>query len=183
MHKTLVFSAFSPLCTTLCARMGEHNTLSQASMLFATMPKTLAFTAFLPFCTTYSTSMWKKQSCQQRPCLWRPCPKHWYLRRFRLFVQHTAQGCVVTSVHAAQKTGIYPVSPCCTTYSARMWNKKSCHKRPCLWRPGAEHQCLQRLCLFAQLTKGLGSGLTQCISETETQCNSKNQAAKKQEIG
>ena len=21
------------------------------------------------------------------------CPKHWYLQRFRLFVQHTAQGC------------------------------------------------------------------------------------------
>ena len=23
----------------------------------------------------------------------------------------------------------------CTTYCARMWNKESCHKRPCLWRP------------------------------------------------
>ena len=100
-----------------------------------------------------------------------------YLLRFRLFVQHTAQGCgtrhVVTSVHAnfedAQNTGIYrdfaslydiprnnaeqdtlsqasmPIatmpktlvfstfSPRCTTYCARMWKKKSCHKRPCLW--------------------------------------------------
>ena len=103
--------------------------------------------------------------------------KHWYLPRFRLFVQHTAQGCgtrhVLTRVHAnfddAQNTGIYRVfaslydiprnnaeqdtlsqasmpvatmpktlvfstfSPRCTTYCARMWKKKSCHKRPCLW--------------------------------------------------
>ena len=33
----------------------------------------------------------------------RPCPKHWYLQRFRLFVQHTAGGYAtrqfVTSVH------------------------------------------------------------------------------------
>ena len=44
-------------------------------------------------------------------------PKHWYLQRFRLFVQHTAQGCgtikSITSVHAfrdhAQNTGIYSV--------------------------------------------------------------------------
>ena len=25
------------------------------------------------------------------------------------------------------------ISPRCTTYCARMWKKKSCHKRPCLW--------------------------------------------------
>ena len=24
-------------------------------------------------------------------------------------------------------------SPRCTAYCARMWNKKNCHKRPCLW--------------------------------------------------
>ena len=61
-------------------------------MPFATISKTLVFTAFL-------------------------CPKHWYLQRFRLFVQHTAQGCgtgqSVTSVHAfhdhAQTTAIYSV--------------------------------------------------------------------------
>ena len=106
-----------------------------------------------------------------------PCTKLWYLPRFRLFVQHTAQGCgtrhAVTSVHAncddAQNTGIYHVfaslydmphnnaeqdtlsqasmpiatmpktlvcsafSPRCTLYCARMWEKKTCRKRPCLW--------------------------------------------------
>ena len=37
----------------------------------------------------------------------RPCPKRWYLQRFCLFVQHTAQGCgtrkSVTSVYLARK--------------------------------------------------------------------------------
>ena len=38
--KTLVFTAFSPLCTTHCAKHVEQETLSQASMPLATMPKT-----------------------------------------------------------------------------------------------------------------------------------------------
>ena len=51
-----------------------------------------------------------------------PCPKHWYLKRCCLFVQHTAQGCgarhVVTSIHArncsdhAQNVGLYRAFAC-----------------------------------------------------------------------
>ena len=40
MFKTLVFTVFSPLCTTHCAKDVEPDTLSQASMPLATMPKT-----------------------------------------------------------------------------------------------------------------------------------------------
>ena len=109
-----------------------------------------------------------------------PCTKHWYLPRFHLSGKH----------------------------GARMWNKTRCHKRPCFSRRCPEHRYLQHFCLFVQHTAQgcgtskavtsvhafgdqaqntgvysvfacwLGSGLTQSISETETQCNSKNPAAK-----
>ena len=141
------------------------------------MHKTLVFTAFSLLCTTHCARMWNRTRCHKRPCQLRRCTKHWYLPRFRFFVQHTVQGCgtghVVTSVHAncddAQNTGSCRVfaslyntlckdveqdtlsqasmpiatmpktlvftafSPRCTTYCTRMCNKKSCHKRPCLW--------------------------------------------------
>ena len=47
-----------------------------------------------------------------------PCPKHLDLRRFRIFVQHTAQGCgtrkSVTNVYLAQK-------------NSRMFQKEELH--------------------------------------------------------
>ena len=46
MPKTLVFTVFSPVCTTHCAKDMEQDTLTQASMPFATMPKTLVFALF-----------------------------------------------------------------------------------------------------------------------------------------
>ena len=123
----------------------------------ASMPKTLVFTAFSSVCTTYRARLWNKTRCHKHPCVLRPCPKHWYLRpkhwylqHFCHFVQHIAQGCGIrkafTSVLAfgdhAQNTGIYSVF-----VSLRA----------------------------ADLTfKGLHSGLTHSISETERQRNSKN---------
>ena len=74
MRKTQVFTVFSPVCTTHCAKDMEQDTLTQASMPFATMksigiwhkdveqgklsqasmplatmPKTLVFTTFSVF--------------------------------------------------------------------------------------------------------------------------------------
>ena len=53
MPKTRVFTVFSPLCTTRCAKDAEQDTLSPASMPLATMPKTLVVAVFLRLCTTY----------------------------------------------------------------------------------------------------------------------------------
>ena len=47
MPKAPVFTGFSPLCTTHCAKDVEENALSQASMPLASMPKTLLFIALL----------------------------------------------------------------------------------------------------------------------------------------
>ena len=69
MHITLVFTA----CTL--HKDVQQDTLSQASMLFATMPKAPVFTAFV-LLVPYCTRMWNKQSCHKLPCLWRPCQKH-----------------------------------------------------------------------------------------------------------
>ena len=65
MPKTPVFTVFLPLCTTHCAKDVEQNTLSQASMPFATMPETLVFTVFGRLCTTYCARMWNKESCRK----------------------------------------------------------------------------------------------------------------------
>ena len=46
MPETLVFTVFSPVCITHCAKDVEQDTLTQASMPFATMPKTLVFALF-----------------------------------------------------------------------------------------------------------------------------------------
>ena len=73
-QNTDMYSVFASLYNTLRKDV-EQNTLSQASMPFATMPKTLVFAVFLRLCTTYCTRMWIKGSCHKRPCLWRPCPK------------------------------------------------------------------------------------------------------------
>ena len=113
MHKTLVCTEFSPLCTPYGAK------LSQASMPLASMPKTLVFAACSPLCTAYCARMWARKRCRKRPCFSRGDAQNFgiYIPRFCLFVQHTAQGCgtrkAVTSVHAfgdeAQHTGIYSI--------------------------------------------------------------------------
>ena len=48
MPKTRIFTVFSSLCTTHCAKDVEQDTLSQASMpLMSSMPKTLVFAVLL----------------------------------------------------------------------------------------------------------------------------------------
>ena len=104
--------AFSATYGLFPALGGEMNVIHIASM-----PNTLVFTAFAPLRTTHCARMWNRTRCHKRPCQLRRCPKRWYMPRFCLVVQHTAQGCgaghVVTSVHAncddAQITGIYRV--------------------------------------------------------------------------
>ena len=63
-----------------------------------------------------------------------PCTKHWYLPRFRLFIQHTAQGCATRHVSQASmmlfatmpKTLVCSAFlPLCMTYCTRMWHKQS----------------------------------------------------------
>ena len=53
------------------------------------------------------------------------CPKHWYLQRFRLFVQHTAQGCgtrkSVTSVHAFRDHAQNTKTLVFTAFYAQNW--------------------------------------------------------------
>ena len=102
-RKNCIYLVFASLYSILHKDV-EQAKLSQVSMPLASMPKTLVFTAFSPLCTTYSARMWNKKSCHKHPCQLRRCPKNWHLPRFRLFVQHTAQGCgtrkAVTSVHA-----------------------------------------------------------------------------------
>ena len=163
--------------------------------------------------------MWNKTRCHKRHAKSRRSPKHWYLPRFCLFVQHTAQGCgtgmaklsqasmplasmpktlvylqrfrlfvqhiaqgcraghVVTSVHAnrddAQNAGL-PRFRIVVQHTAQ-----GCGTSVHAFGDQARTPVFTAfLPLSVQHTKGLGSELTQCVSETKTQCNRKSQAAK-----
>ena len=149
------------------------------------MMKTPVFTAFGSFCTTYGTRMWKKQSCHKRPCLWRPRPNTGIFSVFAFLYKNKILGCgtghIVTSVHAicddAQNADLSGFAS---------WHnilRKHVSQASMPLRPGPAHWYLQRFCHFVQHTKGSGSGLTQCTSETETQRKSKNKAAKNNTFG
>ena len=91
-QNTGIYRVFASLYNTLCKNV-EQDTLSQASMPVATMHRTLVFTAFSLLCTTHCARIWNRTRCHQRPCQLRRFTKHWYLPRFRFFVQHTVQEC------------------------------------------------------------------------------------------
>ena len=110
----------------------------------------------------------------------RPCPKQSYLQCFHLFVQHAAQRMWNKQDTLSQASMSFATMPealvfavllrLCTIYCTRMWNKESCHKRPCSWQPCPEHWYFYSAFLSLRLA-GCESGLTHSISETEAQCN------------
>ena len=75
MSKTLVFTAFSLLCTTYRAKMWSKTRCHKHPCLWRPCPKHCIYSVIV-FCTTYCARMWSKTRCHNHPCLWRPCPKH-----------------------------------------------------------------------------------------------------------
>ena len=104
-----------------------------------------------------------------------PCRKHWYLKCFRLFAQHTAQRMwkthAVTSVHAfcdhAKNTAIY--SACVSLYNILhedvAQGKMSQASMPLKTMP---RTLVLAALLFLYVLQVADSGLTSSVSETGT---------------
>ena len=108
----------------------------------ASMPKTLVFTVFSSLCTTHCARMWNRTRCHKRPCVSRPCPKHWYLRRLCVFLQHIAQD--VEQGKLTHASMLFATMPKTLVFKAL---------------------------LFLYGLRVADSGLTHSVSEAEAQCN------------
>ena len=89
MPKTLVFTAFSPLCTTYCTRIWNKQIYHKRPCLSRPCPKHWSLQRFMPKSTgiysilTYCTEKVEGENLSQASMPFATMPKkHWYLQRF-----------------------------------------------------------------------------------------------------
>ena len=146
----------------------EQDTLSQASMLFATMTKHW----YLPRCCLFVqhtalgcgtskavTSVHAIDVHAQSTGICSVLASLYYILR-KDAEQDTLSQASVPSATMPKALVFTVFSLRCTTHCARMCNKKGCHKRPCLWHQAQNTDICGVFCLFVQHSRRLGSGVT-----------------------